>query len=571
MLFVALALLAPVSAAAPAVDLQITPNGATITAQCVATDMTPEAYDFDFGDGTIVTDTAADTVQYTYASSGNYNIYCAATEGSTTVFDTEAIAVTVPLATLDVQSGFPMNNTYVFVCTNNFGADTFDWDFGDGEMLTDVSNDNVMHTYTTAGNYTAYCQATQGSMSASATLAVEIMNSIVNPSVSVYVKPPFPQENNFTFVCETPGMNPSTYDWEITHVSSGVREYLQYDISSNEIWHSMRSTGDYFVSCSATEGDTTLSGALTVTNYFAPPISQQPGSFAVLTMNASTTTLVVPAGANQDIYVMVPQGITDIRIDLSALLVNSPGETRAFMPISAVFDAMTATGEVEVTVPAGISIYSTTAWDGILTLPQSSMQTATLPSGAVAGAVIEIGANVPIEFDKGVRIRFAGRANESVVYVKNGVTTEISTTCSADTQAAADALAPAGDCKIVSGSDLVVWTKHFTEFATYSTPVSKKKVDRSHGGGFYERYQKQAAPEQSVEPTPAPQETPVIEASAEPTPEPVSDNTRLESRAALTGQVTGDDRQPVPQWLIMAGLGMIVAVGAVAFLTRFKI
>ena len=38
----------------------------------------------------------------------------------------------------------------------------------------------------------------------------------------------------------------------------------------------------------------------------------------------------------------------------------------------------------------------------------------------------------------------------------------------ADNQATGDALAADGDCKIDVGSDLAIWTKHFTSFATYT-------------------------------------------------------------------------------------------------------
>ena len=44
--------------------------------------------------------------------------------------------------------------------------------------------------------------------------------------------------------------------------------------------------------------------------------------------------------------------------------------------------------------------------------------------------------------------------------------------CSADTQVAGDALAVDGECKIDSGADLVIRTKHFTSFATFSSTTN---------------------------------------------------------------------------------------------------
>ena len=64
--------------------------------------------------------------------------------------------------------------------------------------------------------------------------------------------------------------------------------------------------------------------------------------------------------------------------------------------------------------------------------------------------------------------------------------TTITTVCSADSQAVGDALPLEGDCKIDIGSDLVVWTKHFTNFVTYTqttTPASSSSSSSSGGGG----------------------------------------------------------------------------------------
>lgn len=62
-----------------------------------------------------------------------------------------------------------------------------------------------------------------------------------------------------------------------------------------------------------------------------------------------------------------------------------------------------------------------------------------------------------------------GQAGKRAGYVRNGISfTEITSTCSGDSQGVGDALSTDGDCRIDVGGDLVLWTKHFTAFATYS-------------------------------------------------------------------------------------------------------
>jgi hypothetical protein len=99
----------------------------------------------------------------------------------------------------------------------------------------------------------------------------------------------------------------------------------------------------------------------------------------------------------------------------------------------------------------------------------ASNSSVTVNSGNVS-AVIEVGStDVSLTFDKAVRLLFPNQKGKQVGFVRNGVFTEITGTVSADTQAAADIeIAASGDAKMTVGSDLVIWTKHFTKFVSYT-------------------------------------------------------------------------------------------------------
>ncbi|PKM76819.1 MAG: hypothetical protein CVU90_10355 [Firmicutes bacterium HGW-Firmicutes-15] len=130
--------------------------------------------------------------------------------------------------------------------------------------------------------------------------------------------------------------------------------------------------------------------------------------------------------------------------------------------------------QVEMTYPEGTIISAAAGWDGNSknpTVQAANTVTVTPDSGmkATVSTVIEIGfGNVPLTFNKAVRILIPGEAGKDVGYYRNGTFTKISTVLSADSQAAGDALAAGGDGRIDVGSDLVIWTKHFTQFVTYT-------------------------------------------------------------------------------------------------------
>ncbi|MFA6486187.1 MAG: S8 family serine peptidase [Candidatus Magasanikbacteria bacterium] len=173
--------------------------------------------------------------------------------------------------------------------------------------------------------------------------------------------------------------------------------------------------------------------------------------------------------------ISVPSGVTNGTLNISALTSNSSTSTVATLPTAIAIIATTSIGRVDVAIPAGVMITSASStWNGVINLPQvqsNSSVTASADSGktATVSSVIEIGfGDMMVTFDKAVKITLVGQAGKDVGYSRSGVFTKISSTCSANTQASGDALSAGSECKIDSGSDLVIWTKHFTSFVTYT-------------------------------------------------------------------------------------------------------
>lgn len=182
-----------------------------------------------------------------------------------------------------------------------------------------------------------------------------------------------------------------------------------------------------------------------------------------------------PSGA----VITVPDTISDAVVDVSTFLdipVNGQVTAAAVpaMTVESMISPVSSTMPVQLQIPAGISISGTESWPGSLNLPTAKPNNSVLvvpDSGKTASvnAVVEIGyGDTPLTFDKAVRIVFPGQAGKDIGYVRGLNFSKISTVLAADSQAAGDALPAGGEGKMNVGSDLVVWTKHFTQFVIYT-------------------------------------------------------------------------------------------------------
>lgn len=196
----------------------------------------------------------------------------------------------------------------------------------------------------------------------------------------------------------------------------------------------------------------------------------------------STTPNIVITDPNQAVNITIDSGTTNPTIDVSSFITNGTG----ILPAITITSVNTNNATVE--IPASATVTSAdSAWNGLIaaptvttvTLPETSGQTKTLSTA------IEIGfTGAKLSFDKAVRMLLPGQAGKNVGYIRTGIAfTEITNVCAADNQATGDALAVDGDCKIDADSDLVIWTKHFTSFATYTQTTNSTNNGSTGGGG----------------------------------------------------------------------------------------
>ncbi len=172
-------------------------------------------------------------------------------------------------------------------------------------------------------------------------------------------------------------------------------------------------------------------------------------------------------------------------------------------PVSAT--TTTSVGLIQIDVASSTTVTGPSTWDGTLNTTPTVTSNFIVPDHSSSDvsvlSSIEVGdGDVPLTLSNAVRLLFAGQAANLVGYSRGGVFTPITNVCADDTQVTNNLLASGADCKIASGADLVVWTKHFTVFSTYTQTPWFVSVGGGGGGGGGSYY----PPVSTPTPTPAP-------------------------------------------------------------------
>ncbi len=211
----------------------------------------------------------------------------------------------------------------------------------------------------------------------------------------------------------------------------------------------------------------------------------------------SWSTLTAALALSHSTNALTVAKTTAINSAISGLVLSVQGETltlivttsgdEASTTISSATQASTVSGGITTTldIPSGTVITGPSTWDGTLTLPVATTTfTLTANSGNTASAAlaIEVGAgDTHLTFDQAVKLTFAGQAGKLIGWSQAGVFHQITATCDSPTS---PTLAAGADCKIDVGSDLIVWTKHFSTFIAYTeTAIPAPAPASSSGNG----------------------------------------------------------------------------------------
>jgi hypothetical protein len=171
----------------------------------------------------------------------------------------------------------------------------------------------------------------------------------------------------------------------------------------------------------------------------------------------------------------------------------------------------TGTANFTAQIESGTVITGPSDWNGVLNVPTvKASSVVTVPSTSTQTSTVDMVVEVgftggQLNFSKAVKLVLPGMAGRSVVYTRDDGSLVYSNACTAGQVADPDTLSAGADCYNDSGSDLVIWTKHFTQFAAYTATA----VTATTGTPFYA-----SGGVMPVTPTPTP------EAPAAPVPAP---------------------------------------------------
>ncbi|AHB42388.1 hypothetical protein RAAC3_TM7C00001G0542 [Candidatus Saccharibacteria bacterium RAAC3_TM7_1] len=159
----------------------------------------------------------------------------------------------------------------------------------------------------------------------------------------------------------------------------------------------------------------------------------------------------------------------------------SDGQGTTDVPLA--LSSSTPSGPVSVEIPENTTITSDSGWDGTITPPTIDTTYDVPGASNTTGLVITVGSDeYSLSFDKPVKLILPGQKGKLVGWQAPGSSTftPITTDCSTYLPDLNAGMPVGGDCKTTDDTDLVIWTKHFTTFATYT--VATTNGDGSGGG-----------------------------------------------------------------------------------------
>lgn len=217
-----------------------------------------------------------------------------------------------------------------------------------------------------------------------------------------------------------------------------------------------------------------------------PPLIERCTWEASMTLQSDTTGVNLGRRCPTNTIVVPEDNDLDVHVETTT---STVGDTIVgLLPGGLTVQRTLGSRILTLNVPEDIEIYGNLSWDGRLRMPKALQTSSVTVNAATVLQVYEIGpSDQDLTFNKAIRIFLedAG-ANQLGFQDADGVYRTITTTCSADTQAAGNALPANGDCRIAVGDDAVIWTKHFTKVVISNQNGQETSTTErsSPGGGF---------------------------------------------------------------------------------------
>jgi hypothetical protein len=211
------------------------------------------------------------------------------------------------------------------------------------------------------------------------------------------------------------------------------------------------------------------------------------------TVGANTTQLVIAYNTSVE-RVTINSSRTsteNVSLDLGQTLTSSGNTTLSSTSNTTLERAADSSGaNYSAWIPTGAVIMGGSSWTGDFLLPTIRSTSAyTSPSSGTVDAVVDVGATTELNLSSAAKLTLPVMAGKYASWSRNSTLINITTRCNSGnstnttTPTNINSSSPR-ECFMNDGSNLLIWTYHFTTFAAY-TPVapSETPASNSPGGG----------------------------------------------------------------------------------------
>jgi len=369
---------------------------------------------------------------------------------------------TLNFTALDALSG--INSSACMYSINN-GANVSVPNCVNTTANTSVTNGQV--------NFTIYSSDMAGNTNSSAisfnvdmvaptiTISVPIANSVLSNNSTTL---------NFTAVDTNTGLNSSTCYYKLNGVRTNITNCTNMTLP--EMPNGAQTIIVYAKDNIGNEGSNGVSFVVDVsgTNTTVPLNN-------TTTVSNNATVIVTPYSPAANLT--LGSNATNASLNMSDISSTNGSITSVNLTNPINVTANTSLGNVIVQIPGSLTINGSSSWNGVLYLPSVQATAGASPTDSGTNAVngvVQLGfTGEQLNFSNAVRILIPGMSGKLAGYVRGTTFTKITTACNGDNQTAADAQLTGSviDCVTSSGSNMVIWTKHFTQFVAYTnTPPS---------------------------------------------------------------------------------------------------
>ena len=201
-------------------------------------------YEWDFGDGSPTE--LGQNVTHTYSAVGSYTATVTATNSVSSDSTTTSVTIDQTIAGLSASNDSPtvLGSLTSLSASVTAGSNiTYEWDFGDGSPTE--TGQNVTHTYSAVGSYTATVTASNSVSSESATTSVTIDQTIAGLSASnnsptalgsmTSLSASITAGSNITYEWDFGDGSPTEIGQNVTHTYAVVGGYIATVTATNSV------------------------------------------------------------------------------------------------------------------------------------------------------------------------------------------------------------------------------------------------------------------------------------------------------------------------------------------------